>query len=374
VEKEEINFSKIKMDCHLPSIRYTEYSKRIQKVINNTNIPISGAFEITHKCNMKCTHCYVPRGKTPRDLTTKGIFRIIDEITESGCLWLLLTGGEPFMREDIIEIYDYIKSKGILITLFTNGTLITDKIADHLLEYPPFSIEISLYGATAKTHEKITQIPGSYKLCINGIKKLIKRKLPLKLKTMAIKSNKHEIKEMQKMAKKWSIPFRFDPLINPSIEGTMKPLKERLGPEEVINLEKADEERASEWHKLYKQYYGYTKSDYVYTCGAGRNYFHIDPFGKLNMCVLLRIPRFDLKKDSFRKGYAQFEKIRETKKPLAQKCTNCKINIMCGLCPGWGLLETGDSSKSVSYLCQVAHLRAKEFSKKKYKGGDENEI
>lgn len=350
------------MECQLPSIRYTEFSKTIHEVVEKTNIPISGAFEITFRCNMRCTHCYVPRKTFPKETTTQEIFKIIDEIAEAGCLWLLITGGEPLLRNDFLDIYDYIKAKGILITLFTNGTLITNKVANHLKKWPPFSIEISFYGATPETHEKITQVPGSYKKCIRGIEMLLKRKLPFKLKTMGLKSNKHEIKKMQKMAKNWGVSFRFDPLINPSIKGTMEPLQERLSPKEVLELEINDRERSKEWRELYKKYYGYTKSDYVYTCGAGRNYFHIDPYGKLNMCVLLRIPGYDLKKGSFLQGYSTFAKIRETRKPIPKKCGDCKINIMCGLCPGWGLLEAGDSARRVDYLCQVAHLRAKYFS------------
>jgi radical SAM protein with 4Fe4S-binding SPASM domain len=350
------------MDCQLPRIKYTEFSKNIQDVVDKTNVPISGAFEITMKCNLRCTHCYVPQKKYPKELTTEEIFDIVDQITEAGCLWLLLTGGEPFIRSDFLEIYDYIRSKGILITLFTNGTLITEEIADHLAKFPPFSVEISLYGATADTHEKVTQVPGSFEKTIRGIELLNKRNLPLKLKTMAIKSNKGEIKAMQAMAKEWRLPFRFDPLINPSLEGTVDPLKERLTPEEVIELEVADEERSSEWRKLYDKYYGFTKSDYVYTCGAGKNYFHIDPFGKLNMCVLLRVPGYDLRTGSFKEGYKLFEKIRESKKKVSEKCSQCKISIFCGLCPGWSLLETGKPGGRVDYLCRVAHLRAKYFS------------
>lgn len=356
------------MDCQLPTIRYTEFSKLIHKEISKTNVPISGAFEVTLKCNMKCTHCYIPKKNYSKDLTKEEIYKIIDQFTDQGCLWILVTGGEPLLRKDFLEIYDYMKRKGLLITLFTNGTLITKKIADHLKKYPPFSIEISIYGSNAKTHERITQIPGSFEKCMDGIKLLLERGLPLKLKTMGLKSNMFEIQEIKKLAKNLGVSFRFDPLINPSIDGTHGPLKERLAPEEVIRLEKEDDTRSSEWKKLCRKYYGYSKSDYVYTCGAGRNYFHIDPFGKLNMCVLLRIPGYDLKKGSFIEGYNTFRKILDSRKTIPKKCFKCKIGIMCGLCPGWSVLEKGDAAKTVDYLCRVAHLRAQYFSDNGRKG------
>lgn len=351
------------MDCQLPTIKYAEFSKRINRKIQESNLPICGAIEITNKCNMRCTHCYVPREmkSKPKELTTKEIFQIVNQVAEAGCLWLLITGGEPLLRKDFLQIYDDIKGKGILITLFTNGTLITPKIADHLAKKPPFSVEISLYGATKETYEKVTRIPGSYEKCLRGIKLLKAKGLTLKLKTMGLKSNLGEIKAMQKMAKELGLPFRFDPLINPSLDGAVEPLKERLSSSEVIQLEKDDKERSREWRKLYKKYYGYTKSDYVYTCGAGRNYFLVDAYGNLGMCVLLRIPDYSLRKGSFMDGYRMFENIRQIKKTVSDECSKCKINIMCGLCPGWSALEKGDASKKVEYLCQVAHLRAKYF-------------
>jgi radical SAM protein with 4Fe4S-binding SPASM domain len=356
------------MDCHQPSIKYTEFSKRINDIVEKTNIPLSGAFEITDRCNMRCTHCYMTEPEIKKELTTKQVLKIINQIANAGCLWLLITGGEPLIRKDFFEIYKHAIDRGILITLFTNGTLVTKKVADFLEKYPPFSVEISIYGATEKTHEKITTIPGSFKKCIQGIKMLKKRDIPLKLKTMGLKSNQHEIKAMKELAKKLDIPFRFDPLINPQIDGSSQPLKERLSPKEVIALEKQDKERSSEWSKLCDKYFGYKPGDYIYTCSAGKNYFHIDAQGKLNMCVLLRLPGYEITKGTFKEGYSQFKKIRMAKKTDKNKCSECEINILCGLCPGWSLLEKGNVSQPVEYLCEVAHLRSLAFNKKK--GGE----
>src|SRR5258708_37666428 len=108
-----------------------------------------------------------------------------------GTFWLLFSGGEIFARKDFLEIYTYAKKKGFLITLFTNGTLINDKIADYLVEWPPFSIEITLYGRTKETYETLTGIPVSYERCLGGIEHLRARKLPLKLEPGDTCSNRH---------------------------------------------------------------------------------------------------------------------------------------------------------------------------------------
>ncbi|MHC4545942.1 MAG: radical SAM protein, partial [Planctomycetota bacterium] len=145
--------------------------------------------------------------------------RILDEITAAGCLWLLYTGGEIFARKDFLDIYTYAKQKGLIVSLFTNGTLITPKVADYLVRWRPFGIEITLYGRTRETYERVTGIPGSYERCMQGIKLLMERELPLKLKTMAITINKHEIWEMKRYVEEdLGLEFKFDAMINPRID------------------------------------------------------------------------------------------------------------------------------------------------------------
>ena len=101
-------------------------------------MPVNGTIEVTHRCPLECAHCYnnLPVGDADarrRELSAAELCRIIDEIADAGGLWLLFTGGEIFARKDFLEIYTHAKQRGLLITLFTNGTQITAAIADHLV-------------------------------------------------------------------------------------------------------------------------------------------------------------------------------------------------------------------------------------------------
>ena len=127
-----------------------------------------------------------------RELSTDELRRIIDEIADAGCLWLLFTGGEIFARKDFLEIYTHAKQRGLLISLFTNGTQVTPAIADYLAVWRPFAIEITLYGRTRETYERLTGVPGSFDRCMRGIRLLKERGLPLKLKSVAVTINRHE--------------------------------------------------------------------------------------------------------------------------------------------------------------------------------------
>ena len=173
------------MECpYIPLTPYSDFSLRLHQKVVGKRIPLVGSLEVTERCNLSCVHCYInlpagDQGARKRELNAVEIYDILDQIVEEGCLWLLLTGGEPFVRPDFLEIYTYAKKKGLLITLFTNGTTITPRIADHLAEWRPFAIEITLYGHSQETYERVTGVQDSYERCRRGIELLQERELPL---------------------------------------------------------------------------------------------------------------------------------------------------------------------------------------------------
>ncbi len=357
------------MECQvIPLTSYSEFSNRINNKTANQRIPIDGSIEVTARCNLKCVHCYInlPAGDIEaknKELTYKEICNILDQIVDEGCLWLLLTGGEPFLRPDFLDIYTYAKKKGMLITLFTNGTLLTPYVSDYLSELPPHSIEITLYGLTQETYEKVTGISGSYKQCMNGIDLLLERKLPLKLKTMVMTINKHEIWDMKKFAEDLNVEFRFDPVLNLRIDGDKKPDNFRILPDEVIALDLADEKRMKQWLEFCKKFLGMPfNSDYLYQCGTGHQTFHIDPYGNLSVCMMSRIPSYDLRKGIFKEAWYSFiPNVLSEKWNQNTPCRSCNLISLCDQCPGLAQIEHGEPESPVDYLCQIAHLRAEKF-------------
>ncbi len=347
---------------------YADWSLGVHQQVAAQRVPINGAIEITRLCNLTCAHCYNNLSLDDQkvrlsELTYEDHCHILDEITEAGCLWLLYTGGEPFARKDFLDIYTYAKQKGLLITLFTNGTLITPRIADYLVEWCPFSIEITLYGRTRETYERVTGIPGSYERCMRGIRLLMERDLPLKLKTMAIALNKHEICDMKRFAEEdLGLEFKFDAMINCRIDCAQSPLAVRLMPREVVELDLQDPSRMAEWRRFCERFNSPVQSpeqwDELYHCGGGVNTFAIDPSGMLSACVLSVEENYDIRKGSFRDGWENFLlKVREKKITRQTKCVACEIKAMCGMCPANGELENGDPEEPVDFFCQVAHMR-----------------
>ena len=327
------------------------------------------SIEVTRRCPLECQHCYnnLPMGDQDarsREMTTEEHFRMLDELVEMGCFWLLYTGGEIFARKDFLEIYTYAKKKGFLITLFTNGTLITEKVADYLMEWPPFAIEITLYGRTRETYEALTQIPGSYDRCLRGIKLLRERGLPLKLKTVATSINKHEISAMRHFAEEeLGVEFMMDGQINPRIDCSQSPLAVRLTPEEVVALDMSSPKAAVEYRSLAEQELAassrLSKIDTVYFCGGGIKAFSINPGGEMSICVTSQQDTFDTRQSGLKYAWEHsLREVRDRKRTRATKCVNCRIQSLCGMCPANGEMENGDKESPVAFLCNVAHLRA----------------
>lgn len=350
---------------------YADFSLAFHQRVVDDRVAVNGTIEVTRRCPLICAHCYnnLPMADQEArlsELTYEEHCRIVDEIVEAGCFWLLYTGGEIFARRDFLDIYTYAKKKGLIITLFTNGTLITPKIADYLVEWRPFAIEITLYGRTKETYERLTGIPGSYEKCLRGISLLMERGLPLKLKTVGVTINKHEIWEMKRFAEDLGLEFKFDSMINPRIDCSQSPLGVRLTPEEIVELDLQDPKRVAEWHRFAAKFNGPAHSpehsDEVYHCGGGINSFAIDPQGKMSICVLSHFDTYDLRKGSFREGWENFLlKVRRKKTARITKCTACHLKAMCGMCPANGELENGDPEAPVDFLCKTAHLRAHSF-------------
>ena len=364
------------MECpHIPELEYDEFSKRLHEKVAGQRIPISGSLELTFRCNLRCVHCYAAHGHRgipgKQELTFAEICGILDQIVDEGCLWLLLTGGEPLLRPDFLDIYTYAKRKGLIITLFTNSTLISPHIADYLTDWRPFVVETTLYGRTQKTYERVTGIPGSHARCMRGIDLLLERGIPLRLKAMLMTLNRNELWDIKAYAESLGVEFRFDPMIHAGLDGSRSPLVFRLPPEEIVQFELVDADRSERWQEYYEKYYGVkTDSSLLYTCGAGLSSFHVDPYGKLCLCLVAREPSYDLCRGSFHKGWHEFlPQVRNQQSTKDYECGQCELRMLCRQCPGQAQLEHGDPEKPVEFLCQVAHLQAKTFGSEMHTKG-----
>ena len=215
--------------------------------------PLSFDLEVTARCNNDCTHCYIAlpagdREARAAELASAEILSLAEEAVGMGAVWCLLTGGEPLLRDDFEEIFLGLKRLGLLVSVFTNACLVTPAHVELFRRYPPRDIEVSVYGATRETYERVTRRPGSYDAFVRGLDLLLQSGVPVRLKAMALRSTVHELAEISAFCRaRTKDYYRFDPLLHLRFDGdearNAEIRAERLSPEEVVAVERADEER-----------------------------------------------------------------------------------------------------------------------------------
>lgn len=160
-------------------------------------------WETTAGCNLECVHCRrldVAHELMKNDLTTEQSKQLIDNIAaESKCI-LVLSGGEPLFRPDIYEIARYGRDAGLTMALATNGTMVTEEVAQKIVDAGIQRVSISLDGATAETHDKFRKLPGSFDLAIRGLKNLQALGMETQINSTIAKHNVHEVEMLYKNA------------------------------------------------------------------------------------------------------------------------------------------------------------------------------
>ena len=333
--------------------------------------PLSGTLELTPRCNLTCQHCYInepahDRAVRAKEMTTDDYKRVLEELAAQGTLYLTLTGGEILLRPDFREIYLHALQQGLFVTLFTNATLVTPKIADFLAEYPPRGIEISIYGYTEETYEKVTGIRGSYAKFRRGVQLLHERGLEVVLKTVIMTINQHEYADMKAFAGRLGMKFGHDTAIFARMDGGKQPCAVRVEAERVVEIDLSDPQRSCEMIEAYGQQATHVDTDNLYRCGAGKNTFHISSTGHVAACTISKVVGQSLKETSFQETWDGpiKEMVSQKKSDVFTKCKTCQVKEFCTICPAKAILESNNPEFQIDYFCTVAELRAKTFSGK----------
>lgn len=349
----------------------TDYKSVIRQLMSKASVgrqPVSGTFELTSRCNLECVMCYVAehacsKSAISRELTASEWVSIAEEAMQSGMVFLLLTGGEIFLRRDFFDIYEPLRKMGLLISLYTNGTLVTKSVAERLSKSRPNKIEITLYGANSKTYEEVTGIKKGFELCCNGIENLLAAGIKPVLKTTITNQNKHELEDMRKMGHDWGLPFLLSWLLTKRTDGMISDVENaRLVPEEVLILEAQDIKTVESWKETARKSPVKSKTEIFY-CSAGKSSFYINSSGKMNLCADLPLPASSVPEKGFKDAWEETGIFLDESNKKTSTCSSCSSNSLCNTCPAWSYLENKKLNEPVPYLCDITFKRKEEYSK-----------
>jgi MoaA/NifB/PqqE/SkfB family radical SAM enzyme len=327
-----------------------------------------GKLDLTYRCNNSCRHCWIKSSsccdRKSVEMSFDEVISVLDEGRKLGCSRWALSGGEPMIREDFSEIFEHLTQLPSSYSLNTNGTLITPKIARLMTKKG--TKMVSLYGATAATHDYITRTPGSFEAAIHGMKYLNEAGAGFIVQIVPMKANYHELDAMKALAMELSIYWKFgaswlylsaygDEAQNREIIG------QRLDPAVAVELANPRPETTGPDDESAGHTPTECSDDTLFnSCVCRGSSFHVDPYGFASHCSFIRDPelRYDLRKGSLRDYIENVHtalacRIRGGEEYL-ENCGECSLREDCKWCPAYACLEHGRYSARVDYLCELA--------------------
>jgi MoaA/NifB/PqqE/SkfB family radical SAM enzyme len=330
-------------------------------------LPLDGSLDLTFRCDNHCLHCWLWVPSTAQEIQDELSFdeikRIVDEARQMGCQAWKISGGEPMLRPDFPEIFDYVTRKAVHYSLNTNGGRITPEIARLMTRRGRKMV--ALYGATAEVHDRVTRHPGSFEAMRRGLAYLAEAGAGFEMQVIPMRANIHQYEQMLALAQTLSPNVRIGATwlylsACGSAARNREILQQRLDPADVLAID--------EPNPAYEPAAGAQTTCSAMPddgrlfapCIAGRRDFHIDPYGKMSFCCFIKDPalRYDLRHGSFQEAWDAFipglSDVVRASQEYWEGCGACDLRSDCRWCPVYGYLEHGRYDAKVDYLCQVA--------------------
>lgn len=334
-----------------------EISANLNEISIRKNIPLTATVELTYACPLKCFHCYLPQtqGRVPvyrkKELKTEDWKKVLREIKKAGCLYIVFTGGEPLLRQDLAQLCRYAAKLNFSIKVFTTGFNLQKEFLEKIKNLS-VSFELSVYGRK-EIHNKITRNEKSFDRSTEAAKLLKKFGFPVKLKMPLMRQNAGDAEYVAGLADKFGFKKGFDPLITISNDGNKKPLKYRLTSgqlRKLLNNKKLE---------LSPEINGNESINLDFICGAGRNTFAVNPYGDVLPCLQLPTSLGNLKSKRFKDIWGNSKWLkwwRELTMKDVRICSECSLLNWCNRCPGLAFLEDGDLMGPSKIACQTAKI------------------
>lgn len=346
------------------------------------HVPLGGTFELTSRCNLRCKMCYIRLDKSQMELlgrekTAKEWIALAKDAAEAGTLNLLITGGEPLIREDFEEIYIALSTMGFIITLNTNATLMTPDLFKMFKKYPPTATNVTLYGASSQTYETICGSPDGFQKTLNGLDMLSKVPTKLEVRSTFIKDNRHELEELRAIANSYTKRFAINVMVNKAVRGAETDVENcRLTPLQMFDITEANADYYKTINKptefaleknmdtdnyVQLKYDGFELPPKIIPCLAAKSMYWITWDGKMLPCGLFTSPYTLPFEEGFKLAWDRLPLLFEDIM-LPQECLKCDYaDGKCPNCPAILQTESGSCEEISQYICELTKERLKRY-------------
>ncbi len=304
------------------------------------------SWNTTKRCNLNCVHCYRESGMnvdTSKELTTKEGRKLIKEISKAGFRLLILSGGEPLLREDIFELVGAAKEAGIMPAMGTNGTLLTKEVAIELSKSGLKGIAISIDSLDETYHDEFRGQQGAFRKAQKGIENALSAELRVQINMTITEKNQDQFGDMVSYYEKMGVhavhPFFLVPTGRALSmeEDSLKEATYYAMIEQVLQFQNSTQMElkptcAPQFMPMAKQM-GLSQR-FTKGCLAGTGYCCILPDGKVNICPYLPVEAGDVREKSFVEIWESspvFLALRDVKN-YEGSCGKCEDADICGGC------------------------------------------
>ncbi len=326
-------------------------------------MPMTALWEITYACNHKCAFCYNCPERGRRELSKDQIIEGLRKIADLGCVFLVLSGGEPLTRPDFFDIAWAGKRLGFALRIYTNGYLVDEIVARKLRDLMPFEIEVSFHGSRPETFDKLTGVPGSFERVLQGVRNLRAQGLKVNMKCPITRWNQWELREIKALAESLGCHAEFDAVITPRDDGDTSPLALQADREFLEKL------WSPEYADITHEEVPVPRNDTLVqaNCGTGRSTVALDPYGNIYPCVQWRRSAGLITEvQDLRALWKESPVLNEVRRIALEipKTTlkTCESGEFCSFCPGVAEVQTGDPRNIYPQVKMTSEIRKQKHS------------
>lgn len=320
--------------------------------------PLSAMVELTRRCNLRCTHCYLDLDGNS-GLSADQLHRVFEELAAAGTLFLTLTGGEIFMREDWLELARDARGLGFVLRLKTNGTLVTEEIAEKIAELAVMAVDVSLQGGAAAVHDAVSGRAGAFDRTVAGVRFLRRAGVRVSLRASVLETNAAALEPLIDLSRELDADLEVDPRISQSFDArrdTREIAPSGATVEQVIGLLQPEIMPAPKPRPEMKGV------DNPWPCLSLQTGLLIRADGEMWRCPILPKSFGSIHdgpiKEVWERSRARARMI-ELSHEAPRECLECEAAWACQRCPAHAWQEHGTLARPATADCRLAAARAK---------------